>query len=94
MKIPKSIITGGAGFVGSNLTDHLVSIGHKVIILDNFVSGKKSNLAHLKKKDLKIIKIDISQNKNLDKYFKGIDYVFHRLTTKLFQASKTSKIFY
>ena len=77
MKTPKSVITGGAGFIGSNLTDHLVSIGHKVIILDNFVSGKKSNLSHHKKKNIKIIKIDISQNKNLDKYLKGIDYVFH-----------------
>ena len=50
MKSPKSIITGGAGFVGSNLADHLVRIGHKVIILDNFVTGKKSNLSHNKKK--------------------------------------------
>ena len=67
MKLSKSIITGGAGFIGSNLTDHLVRIGHKVIILDNFVSGKKSNLAHHKKKDVKIIKINISKSKNLDK---------------------------
>ena len=51
----KSVITGGAGFIGSNLTDHLVRIGHKVIILDNFVSGKKSNLSHHKKKNLKVI---------------------------------------
>ena len=77
MKILRSIITGGAGFIGSNLTDHLVRIGHKVTVLDNFVSGKKSNLAHHKKKDVKIIRIDISKNKNLDKYFKGADYVFH-----------------
>ena len=77
MKISKSIITGGAGFIGSNLTDHLVRIGHKVIILDNFVSGKKNNLAHHKKKDVKIVKLDISKSKNLDKYFKGVDYIFH-----------------
>ena len=70
MKGSKSIITGGAGFIGSNLADHLVNIGHKVVVLDNFVSGKKSNLSHLKKKDLKIIKIDISSSKNLEKYFK------------------------
>ena len=77
MKISKSIITGGAGFIGSNLTDHLVRIGHKVIILDNFVSGKKNNLAHHKKKDDKIVKLDISKSKNLDRYFKGVDYIFH-----------------
>ena len=77
MRSPKSVITGGAGFIGSNLTDHLVKIGHKVIVLDNFISGKKSNLSHHKKKDVKIIRIDISKVNNLDKYFKGADYVFH-----------------
>ncbi len=77
MKVKKSIITGGAGFIGSNLTDHLVRIGHKVIVLDNFISGKRSNLAHHKKKDVKIFTIDISKSKSLDKYFKGADYVFH-----------------
>ena len=77
MKRLKSVITGGAGFIGSNLANHLVKIGHKVIILDNFVSGKRSNLEHLKKKDVKIIKIDVSKNKNLNKYLKGADYIFH-----------------
>ena len=77
MKSPKSIITGGAGFIGSNLTDHLVKAGHKVIILDNFVSGKKSNLSHHKKENVKIIKFDISKSSNLESYFKNIDYVFH-----------------
>ncbi len=77
MRASKTIITGGAGFIGSNLADHLIKIGHKVIILDNFVSGKKSNLSHHKKNDLKIVKIDISKSKKLDKYFKGVDYIFH-----------------
>ena len=76
MKSVKSVITGGAGFIGSNLVDRLVNIGHKVIVLDNFVSGKKSNLSHHRKKDVKIIKVDIS-DKNLDKYFKKADYIFH-----------------
>ena len=76
MKFKNSIIRGGAGFVGSNLVDRLVSIGHKVIVLDNFVSGKKSNLSHHSEKNVKIIKIDIS-DKNLDKYFKKADYIFH-----------------
>ena len=77
VKGSKSVITGGAGFIGSNLADHLVKIGHKVIILDNFVSGRRSNLAHHKKKDVKIIKIDVSKSKNLEKYLKGADYIFH-----------------
>tara|TARA_B100002051_G_C16639473_1_gene587817 strand:+ start:117 stop:1025 length:909 start_codon:yes stop_codon:yes gene_type:complete len=77
VKTFKSVITGGAGFIGSNLTDHLINIGHKVIIIDNFVSGKKSNLAHHKKKNLKIVNLDISKGKSLVKYFKGADYVFH-----------------
>ena len=76
MKGLRSVVTGGAGFIGSNLVDHLVRVGHKVIVLDNFVSGKKSNLTHHKKKDVKIIKIDISKCKILDKYFKRADYVF------------------
>ncbi len=73
----KSIVTGGAGFIGSNLVDALVKKSHKVIILDNFVSGKKANLRHHKKKNVKIVKLDISKSKNLDNYFKGADYVFH-----------------
>ena len=77
MKGSRSVVTGGAGFIGSNLVDHLVRIDHKVIVLDNFVSGKKVNLAHHKKKDVKIIRVDISKSKNLDKYFKKVDYVFH-----------------
>ena len=77
MRVSKSIITGGAGFIGSNLADHLVRIGHKVVVLDNFVSGKKSNISHHNKKKVKLFKIDISKSKKLEKYFKGADYVFH-----------------
>ena len=72
-----SLVTGGAGFIGSNLVDQLVTKNHRLIVLDNFSTGRRSNLSHHSKKNVKIIKIDISENKNLYKYFKDVDYVFH-----------------
>ena len=47
MKKIKSIVTGGAGFIGSNLVDRLVKEGHTVVVLDNFVSGKRLSLIHI-----------------------------------------------
>ncbi|MDC0052033.1 SDR family NAD(P)-dependent oxidoreductase [bacterium] len=73
----KSLVTGGAGFIGSNLVDQLVKKGHKVIILDNFSTGRRSNLSHHKKKNVKIVNVDISSKTKLDKYFKNVNYVFH-----------------
>ena len=46
----KSLVTGGAGFIGSNLVDQLVKIGHQVIVLDNLSTGQLSNLNQVKKK--------------------------------------------
>lgn len=72
----KSLITGGAGFIGSNLTEELLKLGHHVTVLDNFSTGRRSNLPK-HKRNLKIVNIDISEKKSLDKYFKGVKYVFH-----------------
>ncbi len=80
MKIrPKKIIvTGGAGFIGSHLTEKLLKDNHKVIVLDNFSTGRKENLAHLKNNSkLRIVKADITNFKAITPYFKGIDWVFH-----------------
>ena len=71
----KSIVTGGAGFIGSNLVDKLVSLGHKVTVIDNLKTGRLSNLKKSKRK-IKFIKADITKG-NLDNYFKNHDYVFH-----------------
>ena len=72
----KSLITGGAGFIGSHLAEKLVDMGHKVIVIDNFFIGKKKNLKKLKK-NLKIINADVKNYNKIEKYFKNIDNVFH-----------------
>ena len=41
------LITGGAGFLGSHLSDHLLADGHEVIGMDNFITGSPDNIAHL-----------------------------------------------
>ena len=44
-----SLVTGGAGFIGSNLVDQLIKIKHKVIVIDNLSTGRLSNLKNQKK---------------------------------------------
>ena len=46
----KSIITGGAGFLGCHLAEYLVKLNHKVIIIDNFSTGRLTNLEKIKRK--------------------------------------------
>ena len=73
----QSVVTGGAGFIGSNLVDQLVKLGHQVTVLDNLSTGRLSNLNQIKNK-IKFINIDISsKKKSIKKYFKKIDWVFH-----------------
>ena len=69
-------ITGGAGFIGSHLADHYVAAGHEVIILDNFSTGSKSNIAHL---DGKITTVDgdIRNIELIESLIKDSDLVLH-----------------
>ena len=71
----KIIVTGGAGFIGSNLVEKLVETKNEVIVIDNFSTGRESNLSKVKNK-IEILNIDISKDA-LEKYFKNIDQVFH-----------------
>lgn len=74
----RTLVTGGAGFIGSHLVENLIEAEHSVIVLDNFSTGRRQNLAHLSEKpNLKIVTADIAQEKNLGRYFKKIDWVFH-----------------
>lgn len=73
-----TLVTGGAGFIGSNLVDELLERGHRVTILDDFSTGRRQNLAHLKgREDVRVVRADISSEAPLAPYCEGIDWVFH-----------------
>ena len=73
----KSLVTGGAGFIGSNLVDKLIKNGHQVVVLDNLSAGNLSNLDHIKNK-IEFVNIDVSSNQEaINKYFDKVDWVFH-----------------
>ena len=72
----KSIVTGGAGFIGSHLVDQLLECGHEVIVLDNFSTGRRENLDHVQNK-INLVECDLSIKGDWVKYFKGVDWVFH-----------------
>lgn len=69
----KVLVTGGAGFIGSNLVDELVRLNFEVHIIDNLSGGKKENI----NKKAKFHRLDITNLKSIKPKFKGMDYVFH-----------------
>jgi UDP-glucose 4-epimerase len=72
------LITGGAGFIGSHLTDRLVADGHQITILDNLATGRKENLsAHLGANSVNFIEGSILDLPLLDGLIKETEYVFH-----------------
>ncbi len=75
MKTPVSLVTGGAGFVGSHVADHLVQMGHKVIILDDLSGGFIRNINNR----AFFVKGSVTNEKLLDRLFQKytFDYVFH-----------------
>ena len=74
----RCLVTGGAGFIGSHLTDRLLDEGHDVTVLDSFVNGRPSNLAHRAGcAQLAVHNVDIRAANALGPYFEGVDWVFH-----------------
>jgi len=83
MRLLKILVTGGAGFIGSNLVDRLISMGENVTIIDNFDNYysskiKRENVQHnVKKKNFELIKDDIRNSKVLTDALKDVEIVFH-----------------
>jgi UDP-glucose 4-epimerase len=72
------LVTGGAGFIGSHLVDFLVKEGHRVTVLDNFSSGKASNLDSIANREsLRIIRADIKDQQSTMDAVRGQELVFH-----------------
>lgn len=72
----KSLVTGGAGFIGSHLADTLLALGHEVTVLDNFSTGRRENLSHLSDR-VHLVQADIAEPGPWAGEFKGVNWVFH-----------------
>jgi dTDP-glucose 4,6-dehydratase len=74
MDMPRTLITGGAGFIGSHLCDYFLSLGHEVICMDNLLTGDISNIAHIRNQNFLFIKHDVTNYI----YVEGkLDYLLH-----------------
>jgi dTDP-glucose 4,6-dehydratase len=71
------LVTGGAGFIGSNIVDELVRRGQKVRVVDNFIAGRRENLTQALNK-IELVKGDIRDLGLMIKITKGVDYVIHQ----------------
>src|SRR5215210_1655191 len=73
---PISVVTGGAGFLGSHLTDRLLAEGHKVIAIDNLVTGNLANIEHLSgNESYRFVRHNVSDFIFLPE--EKLDFVFH-----------------
>jgi nucleoside-diphosphate-sugar epimerase len=73
------LVTGGAGFIGSNLSHALVARGDQVRILDNFATGREENIAELvEKKKVELIRGSIVDGEACARAVRGVDYVLHQ----------------
>jgi dTDP-glucose 4,6-dehydratase len=72
--MPTAVVTGGAGFLGSHLCDHLVSKGYRVICIDNLDTGSLQNVEHLRGDEFRFINQDVTLHLDIDE---PVDIVYH-----------------
>jgi UDP-glucose 4-epimerase len=74
----KYLVTAGAGFIGSHLTERLLEDGHQVKVLDNLSTGQISNIAHLTSNpNLEIVEGDVRRKETLETHIQDCDRIFH-----------------
>ncbi|MDX9946708.1 MAG: SDR family oxidoreductase [Bacteroidales bacterium] len=75
----KVLVTGGAGFIGSNLVESLLASDNSVVCLDNFSTGKRENISgFINNSRFKLIEGDIRNYSDCERAAQGVDYVFHQ----------------
>jgi dTDP-glucose 4,6-dehydratase len=72
--MPTSLVTGGAGFLGSHLCDHLLGKGHRVICVDNLETGSLDNVKHIRGPDFRFEMLDITSHYEVGE---PLDFVYH-----------------
>lgn len=73
------LVTGGAGFIGSNIVDHLLANGEEVRVLDNFSTGKRENLLpHIKNEKFKLFEGDLRSFHIVRDAVNGVDFILHQ----------------
>jgi UDP-glucose 4-epimerase len=76
--MPRAVVTGGAGFIGSHMVDLLVARGYSVVVIDNLATGRAENLAqHRREPRVEFHEIDMCTVTADSRLFKGADHVFH-----------------
>jgi len=91
----KYLVTGGAGFIGSHITEALLKKKNFVRVLDNFCSGKMENLAFTKgKNNFQLVRGDIRDLKTCKKVCRGMDYVLHQAALRSVPKSMKDPFIY
>jgi UDP-glucose 4-epimerase len=76
--MPRAVVTGGAGFIGSHMVDLLIDRGYSVVVIDNLATGRAENLAqHRREPRVDFQQVDMCTLAPDSRVFKGVDYVFH-----------------